>query len=382
MGAVRHREICFTWALPDSLIECELTLPDSTWTDASVSRTKLFWTLQLIAWMVVVFVAVIYGARTYMDFSQALLVSMLRTVIGLALSSVMALVYHYLRRRGTRLRLNVLYAVALCLLMASIDIALTRQFGLWLGVDMQNELLTAYLRNSLATRWLLYMFWSGTYFWMNYWLDTQQIQLALARAEAAAHTSELKALKAQINPHFLFNALSSILAESGDNQKLRTLTLSLSDYLRFLLQQHKDTATLSHELDALESYLQVEKARFEDNLEYAIEADEQARNAVVPTSLVQPLLENAIKYGQRTSPRPLQVSIRATIEKGKVLLRVRNSGKWVPPENNQSTKTGLANLRRRLELVYHGDATLNIITDDSNVTIEVVIPWRTAGDLT
>lgn len=353
-------------------------MPDSTWAGTLGSRVRLFWTLQLIVWLVIVFVAVVYAARTYMDISQALLVSALRTVIGFTLSSVMALVYQRFRVHKPAVGLIVLYIMALCLLMASIDVALTRQFGLWIGVDMESELLAAYLRNSVATRWLLYMFWSGTYFWLNYWLDTQQMELALARAEAAAQTRELKALKAQINPHFLFNALSSILAESGDNPKLRTMTLALSDYLRFLLQQHKEVAALSQELDALASYLQVEKARFEDNLEYSIKADAGAREALVPTSLVQPLLENAIKYGQRTSPRPLVVAIEARIQNERVVVRVSNTGKWIPPENNTSTKTGLANLRRRLELVYGGEAALNIVTSENNVLIELWMPWRLA----
>lgn len=353
---------------------------DSTWSGTSSSRTQLFWTLQLVVWLIIVFVAVVFAARTYMDISQALLVSTLRAAIGLALSSLMALVYQRLRGQKPSVGLILLYVLTLCLVMAIIDVALTRQFGLWIGVDMESELLAAYLRNSVATRWLLYMFWSGTYFWLNYWMDTQQIELALARAEAAAHTSELKALKAQINPHFLFNALNSILAESGDNPRLRTMTLALSDYLRFLLQQHKDVAALSQELDALASYLQIEKVRFEDNLEYSINADAEAREALVPTSLVQPLLENAIKYGQRTSPRPLEVAIEARIKNGRLVVRVSNTGKWIPPETNTSTKTGLANLRRRLELVYGGEAALNIVTGENHVLIELWIPLRAATE--
>lgn len=354
-------------------------MPDSTWSGTSDSRPRLFWTLQLVVWLVIVFAAVLYAARTYMDVSQALLVAMLRAGIGLALSCLMALIYQRLRGRNPPAGVIVICVLGLCLGVAILDVALTRQFGLWIGVDMESELLAAYLRNSVATRWLLYMFWSGTYFWLNYWLDTQQIELALARAEAAAQTSELKALKAQINPHFLFNALGSILAESGDNPKLRTLTLALSDYLRFLLQQHKDVAALSQELDALASYLQVEKARFEDNLDYSIEVEGEASDALVPTSLVQPLLENAIKYGQQTSPRPLVVMIEARVQHEQVVVRVKNTGAWIPPENNRSTKTGLANLRRRLELVYGGEAELNIVTGENHVLIELRLPWQPAA---
>src|SRR5690606_8063207 len=133
--------------------------------------------------------------------------------------------------------------------------------------------------------------WSVLYFGINYWLDTQRVRLELAEAEAAAQTSELKALRAQINPHFLFNALGSILAESDNARSVRELTLALSDYLRFSLQQHREQEPLKSEIDALENYLMVEQSRFGANLEYQINASREALEAPVLRTLIQPLLE-------------------------------------------------------------------------------------------
>src|SRR5690606_4462911 len=181
---------------------------------------------------------------------------------------------------------------------------------------------------------------------------TQRVQMELAEAEAAAQTSELKALRAQINPHFLFNALGSILAESNNPANVRELTLALSEFLRFSLQQRGEFEPLKTELNALTNYLQVEKSRFGDKLEYRITASDEARATPVPRTLIQPLLENAIKYGQRSEVRPLRLTIDARVEDGFLLLRVMNTGRWVAPETNPSTKTGLANLRRRLQLLY------------------------------
>lgn len=349
---------------------------DAIWMGTPSFRNKLFWILQLIGWVGVLFGIVAFAGLNYMHWSLALLISGVRSAAGIGLTYLLRLVYRRLLSSGQSMLVIGLVAVVLCLVMANIDIELTRRVGSLAGLDMQSDLFEAYLTNSVVSRWVLYVFWTLMYFGINYWLDTQQIQLALARAEASAHASELKALKAQINPHFLFNALSSILAESGDNVKIRNLTLALSDYLRFLLQQRKDQAELGQELEALESYLRVEKARFEEKLVYSIDADAHARAALVPASLVQPLLENAIKYGQRTSPKLLTVRITAQVQDEFMVLMVSNSGTWVAPENNQSTKTGLANLRRRLELVYGEKATLEILTGEETVTLEVRLPVK------
>lgn len=116
-------------------------------------------------------------------------------------------------------------------------------------------------------------------------------------------------LRARINPYFLFNARNAILAEAAKPQRVIAITHSLADYLRFSLAQTSGLHPLGDEVDALESYLRVEQIRFEERLEYGFSVDEAARCQVVPGALVQPLLENAVKYGPRTSQWPLRLAI-------------------------------------------------------------------------
>src|SRR5690606_32513511 len=155
---------------------------------------------------------------------------------------------------------------------------------------------------------------------------------------------------------------------------VRELTLALSDYLRFSLQQHREREPLKSEVDALENYLKVEQTRFGENLEYRIDASTEALETPVPRALVQPLLENAIKYGQRSGVRPLRLTIHAVVEADHLLLCVSNTGEWVPPESNSSTKTGLANLKRRLELLYGQAASLTVDATAHVVTAKVRLP--------
>jgi LytS/YehU family sensor histidine kinase len=239
-----------------------------------------------------------------------------------------------------------------------------------------------YVDSTNTLRCGLYAFWISGYVGVNHFIDTARERLRLAQLETAARESELRLLRAQVNPHFLYNALNAIVAENeaGHPERVSTITHALAEYLQFSLEQTNGLHPLGEELDALENYLQVEKIRFEERLEYTLIADAVARDQRVPGALVQPLLENAIKYGQHTSAPPLRLLIHAhSRADGGLSLVVENSGKWVEPGSSDSTGLGLANLRRRLELLHGERATLNIETEADLVRIRVELPPPSAS---
>ena len=127
-------------------------------------------------------------------------------------------------------------------------------------------------------------------------------------------------------------------------------------------------------LDALESYLKVEKIRFTDRLEYTIQADAAARSKLVPGALVQPLVENAIKFGQRTSPQPLRIAIQARLREGDLEVLVENSGHWVSEEDLSSTGIGLSSLGQRLQLLCGPRATVSVKSPPDSVILQVILP--------
>ena len=205
-------------------------------------------------------------------------------------------------------------------------------------------------------------------------IETADTRLTLARNEAAARTSELRQLRAQVNPHFLFNALNSILAEKDRPAAVESITQELAEYLRFSLRPSGEYYFLGEELDALQRYMRVEKARFEEKLVYEISASPEARQVRVPVVTVQPLLENAMKYGRRTSALPLHVRITAEVSGGFMRLVVANSGRWVEAEPARTDGgIGLANLARRLELLYGGRARLDTSSSCGWVQAELTI---------
>jgi len=216
--------------------------------------------------------------------------------------------------------------------------------------------------------------WIGFYFSGSLFFDSVE----LIRRQ---NDSELALLRNQMQPHFLFNALTAVMAVSDDKEKVETLTQSLADYLRFSLSKSdEDHAPLGEELNALENYLHVEKIRFGANLVCRIDANQETLSLKTPKHLVQPLLENAIKYGQQSSPMPLSILIQAQLAGGELHLTVENTGSWVEPSSAPSRGKdngigiGISNLRRRLHLIYGNSASLAYENSLGRVLARVTLP--------
>jgi hypothetical protein len=227
----------------------------------------------------------------------------------------------------------------------------------------------------LVYRSVTLLIWLLLYFGIKSFLRHSEIEREFKQ-------SEIRLLRSQVNPHFLFNALTTIMAVRKEEEKVALVTQSLADYLRFSLNQEEEDQVshpLGQELDALEDYLQVERIRFEKNLETRMDATAEARAARVPSALVQPLLENAIKYGQQTSPLPLRIAITAGLSGGKLHLTVENSGHWIQPDPARPFGIGITNLRKRLQLLYGDEAQLSFEHTEARVKAEVSIPIQAAA---
>ena len=342
-------------------------------------RRRLFWKLQAIGWGGTFILAVLFSALEYSSHTTILYLWGARAALGVLVTSLLRYGYRRLRRSGGNLWLKAGGVCLLCGALGWVDGLGTLWIAPELGVETEGYGMKPFLMGSILMRWMLYWLWSILYFGINYWLDTEHARLRLAQAEAAARSSELQLLRAQVNPHFLFNALNSILAESDNAGTVRALTMALAEYLRFSFQAHGDREPLGVELDALENYLRVEKARFEEKLEYRIEAAQAARDQETPIALVQPLLDNAIKYGQRSAVRPVRVAITARKEGGELVITVTNTGQWEAGGHSGRAGTGLANLRRRLQLSYGEAAALTTAEGEGEVVVQVRVPLMASG---
>ncbi|MFM7207166.1 MAG: sensor histidine kinase [Planctomycetaceae bacterium] len=216
--------------------------------------------------------------------------------------------------------------------------------------------------------------WCALYFGFQLIQERNSTEFRAMRAESLALRNELQHLQAQISPHFLFNALNTVMACRDDPQAIDTVTQALANYLRFLLRPAATLEPLSRELDALEEYLTVQGVRFGDGLETRIDCDLDARTVLVPPVMVQPLVENAIKYGGQTSPRPIRVDVSARRAGDTLVLEVANTGTWVAPGGRESPGTGLRSLERRLRVLLGPSAAVSHHGEGERVRVRIVVP--------
>ena len=216
--------------------------------------------------------------------------------------------------------------------------------------------------------------WCALYFGYQLIRERTTAEFRAVEAESLALKNELHRLQAQISPHFLFNALNTVLASRDDPEAIETVTHSLASYLRFLLRPAATLEPLSRELGALEQYLTVQGVRFGDALVTRIDCDLDVRDVRVPPVLVQPLVENALKYGGESGVKPLRVEVSARRDGEALLVEVANTGRWVAPGRKDSTGTGLHSIERRLRLLVGPGARVTHEEEDGWVRVRVRIP--------
>jgi signal transduction histidine kinase len=193
-----------------------------------------------------------------------------------------------------------------------------------------------------------------------------------------ATEAKLRALRAQINPHFLFNALTTIgyLIQTAPDKALNTL-LRLTQLLRGALRSGSEFQTLGDELKLIESYLEIERARFEERLLVEIKAAPELLNLRIPALILQPLVENAVKHGITPKKAGGKIVIEAAREAENLVLRVIDTGAGIEPAKlteNRLSRVGLNNVEQRLRLHYNNAARLSIKTAAGNgTTVEIQI---------
>jgi LytS/YehU family sensor histidine kinase len=203
-------------------------------------------------------------------------------------------------------------------------------------------------------------------------------ELQLSQALANAQQAQLAALRYQLNPHFLFNALNSIsaLIVTKRNEEAELMTDKLSSFLRSSLNADPgELIPLEEELSLTEEYLDIESVRFGERLEVRVDCSAHACAALIPSFLVQPLVENAIKHGVARSKIATEISITGAVEGDRLMIRVANC---VAAEEGQAAAAsggvGLANVRSRLQAVYGKAAALDAKVEFGRYVATISIP--------
>jgi len=219
--------------------------------------------------------------------------------------------------------------------------------------------------------------WSLLYFGIKFWFEWSIEKERAEKADLLAQSAQLQMLRYQVNPHFLFNSFSSLRALiRSDREKAEEMVTKLSEFYRYSLStKNSKEVTLIEELDAINYYLDIEKIRFGNKIEFHLNVEPLAEEYPIPSFIVHPLIENAVKYGMRTSPEPLIIVFSANVEKGKLFIEISNTGKWISEKESggHGTGTGLNNIKSRLEYSYPGKNKFSVSEADGKVIVQIEI---------
>lgn len=334
--------------------------------------------------------------RTFLDLAVAN--RLLFVAFGLLGSHLLRVVWLWLLQRRRSLAGFVLRAAPWVLATAGLE-------TFWMQFFSKSRALTIpTLPVEYLTDWTVYdyiddfsflfalaVIWTGFYLAVRSYRRHQQVRLDEARLVAAAREAELRALKAQLNPHFLFNSLNSLRALLPvELERPREAITRLADLLRAALASgHEQLVPLGRELETVENYLALEHLRHESRLRWRIEIQPEARTRPVPPFLVQGLVENAVKHGVDRLESGGEIVLLARVEEGGGLIitvtgpgTLEEPGAASPPGGaplasgrTDSTGVGLNNARARLDLLFGSEARLSLRADGAaRVVAEVFIP--------
>jgi sensor histidine kinase YesM len=196
-----------------------------------------------------------------------------------------------------------------------------------------------------------------------------------ARLESLVRETELKMLRSQINPHFLFNSLNSISSLTiTDPEKARDMVVKLSEFMRYALSRKDELpVSLQNELDNLRLYLEIEKVRFGEKLVTEETIQHECLDFKIPVLLLQPLYENAVKHGVYESTESVKIMTNVRINEGFVEITISNNYEDSPSQK-RGTGTGLQNVSRRLELYYGKKAMMKSSRENGMYTVSLYIP--------
>ncbi|MFC7050309.1 sensor histidine kinase [Emcibacter nanhaiensis] len=344
-------------------------------------KESIFWLLQVTGWIAFCAIRTLNGYAHGRD-PEYFYATLFGTLGGFIITLGLRYIYQKLRQVSpppVTMLLSVTTAVVIgSLIFSTVEV--------WTYVQTYepdwNPRGWEFLSNALYDVFVL-LTWTGLYFIINNQIELQEQREKYLQAMAQAHQAQLKMLRYQLNPHFLFNTLNAISTLVLDKQtkEANNMLSKLSAFLRFsLVSQPMQKMTVDEELYALWLYLDIEKVRFQDRLELDFEVSEQAKLAMIPSLLLQPLVENAIKYAIAPLEDGGRITLRATVEDDKLVIVLSDNGPGLAVHKEipmTSSGVGIANTRNRLEQLYPDDHELTIGSNSpKGLKITIKIPYE------
>ena len=303
-------------------------------------------------------------------------------VFGLTSFFIMSIAVWHLRKN--RMIHNIIICFVISAVVSIADFTLTQAFYKMLYAQEHLSFLLMDNIMELFMCWAMFFGWSCVFLTLLYSFDVRDRERQLAAVREEAFSAQMRALRYQVNPHFLFNTLNSIagLIEEGAATRAERMVLSLSTFMRTTLSlDPMHDVPLADEIALQEEYLEIERERFSDRLTFKTDLQDNARDALVPSLILQPLIENAIKHGVGATRGPVEIVLGAYRTADRLNITVEND---MPREDAKGSRlpgmgVGLRNVEERLRARFQGDAHFSAgCISPGRYRVAMDLPWRQA----
>lgn len=320
-----------------------------------------WWLVQLIGWIlycVVTFLSLTlwYGNPQWLHVVQILL----EALLGAALTQPLGLALKYAARGPLALRLITHMGIIATIALIWNVMRMYIFAALFPGANIWEDFGGWYFAS-----FLIFALWSALFYSIRaYSAFTAEQERTLNEkmrrmtAESLSRDAQLQMLRYQINPHFIFNTMNSInaLVATDRSKEARKMIDQFSSFLRITLDGDKTLfVTLAEEIDTIKSYLAVEKMRFHERLKLEIDIDDDLADISLPSLILQPIVENAVRHGVEGQRKPVLIKITARSVDERLILTISNNGPALRHDDKRKEGVGLKNVRSRLDTVYQGD---------------------------
>lgn len=351
------------------------------------NRSYQFWLVNAVGWAgwctLFMLRDLYWGSAGWLWFS----VSMASGIAGFFLCAVLRYAYHIVWDKSVATRVVTVLFASYAMAAVWQPIKNVLRYGVFYEGKLEEHIAEwgylAIFESMIAYAFFPFLCWSGLYFGIKYYQLLQEEKQKSILATARAHEAQLRMLRYQLNPHFLFNTLNAIstLVLEKDTASANSMLTRLSRFLRYSLDTDPMvTVDLDREINTVKLYLEIEKVRFEDRLQVEFNLDEQAGAAMVPSLLLQPLVENSLKYAVAPAEQGGKISINAKVADQQLQLEIVDDGPGLDEQAERlknSTGVGIANTRNRLQELY-GDRQSCTFSSVSphGLKVSIVIPYK------
>lgn len=348
------------------------------------NKNRAFWNLQSAGWAG----ALAFRSATGVANEQPIeffLLLLISAITGYSITLILSVIYGLVIDKKPIITWGT---TTIVVILASIIYAYIDVWSLQtIRPEFQANSTTQLIIGTLYIDAVLLGAWSALYYAINFFVRTEEQSGQLLRLEAQATSAQLTMLRYQLNPHFLFNTLNSIstLVLLKQTEQANAMLSRLSSFLRFtLINEAEAKVYLSQEIETLKLYLDIEKMRFEERLRVDFRISPSAEDALVPSLLLQPLVENAIKYAVTPKEEGADIIVSANIADDVLILKVSDTGPGIDPklQNQQlSTGVGMANTKERLSQAYGDDHNFSsYIRPQGGFEVVIELPLQSRAD--